>query len=59
MLHPFLSSALIIDFEVSEYTVVEDESVVMLCLRTNHGNDEPVTVIIHSINVATSGKLVG
>ena len=45
-----------IEFESSEYTVVEDESSVTICLRTSHGNDEPVIVTIREQHITTSGE---
>ncbi|CAI8033565.1 FRAS1-related extracellular matrix protein 2, partial [Geodia barretti] len=45
---------LIVEFEVSEYTVVENEGTVAVCLRTNIGNDAPINVIVSTSNVATS-----
>ena len=45
------------EFEVPEYTVIENEGSVAVCLRTNIGNDEPINVIVSTSHIATSGEL--
>lgn len=43
---------------MSEYTVTEDTGYVTVCLRSNIGNDDPVTIATHTRHITTSGMWV-
>ena len=47
-----------IDFVVSVYTNAEDEGSASVCLKTNNGNDEAITVIVSTDHITTSSTYI-
>ena len=47
-----------IDFVVPVYTIPEDEGSVSVCLKTNNGNDEAITVIVSTNNITASSTYI-
>ena len=52
----FFISVVTVDFGAPTYSVFEDDGNVEVCLRTNAGNNEPVTLIISTAPKSATGE---